>query len=239
MLQQLSVIVLPALVALTAARELTPSNRIWVDPLVAVHAPTQAHEANTWALQAPQARTTRWVVAPTGNEARYRVREQLAGMDLPNDAVGKTSQVTGALILGSDGKIVRDGSSFTVDLASIKSDQDRRDNYVRRNTLKTDSFPTAVFVPTAFQGLPTTLPTSGEMTFQLTGDLTVGGVTKPATWQVKATRAASGAISGTATTNFKFAEYNIATPRVARVLSVDDNITLEYDFTLVPEAPKG
>jgi len=30
-------------------------------------------------------------LAPAGNEARYRVREQLAGVDLPNDAVGVTS----------------------------------------------------------------------------------------------------------------------------------------------------
>ena len=35
------------------------------------------------------------VVAPEGNEVRYRVREQLAGFDLPNDAVGATGHVTG------------------------------------------------------------------------------------------------------------------------------------------------
>jgi hypothetical protein len=31
---------------------------------------------------------TRFVPAPTGNEARYRVREQFVGVNLPNDAVG-------------------------------------------------------------------------------------------------------------------------------------------------------
>ena len=36
------------------------------------------------------------VVAPDGNEVRYRVREQLVGLDLPNDAVGATSDVTGS-----------------------------------------------------------------------------------------------------------------------------------------------
>jgi len=74
------------------------------------------------------------------------------------------------------------------------------------------------------------------MTFELTGDLTIHGVTKPATWQVKAARNATGAVTGTATTSFKFAEFGIATPKVARVLSVDDNITLEYDFNLILQA---
>jgi hypothetical protein len=32
-----------------------------------------------------------YVVAPQGNEARYRVREQLVGLDLPNDAIGFTA----------------------------------------------------------------------------------------------------------------------------------------------------
>ncbi len=199
-------------------------------------APRASHEAVSMAPTLPvQAKAMKFVLAPTGNEARYRVREQLAGMDLPNDAVGKTSQLTGGIEIGADGKIVRAGSSFTVDLKSIESDQARRDNFVRRNTLQTDSFPTAVFVPTAAKGLPATLPATGEMTFELTGDLTIHGVTKPATWQVKASRNAAGAVTGTATTSFKFAEFGLTIPKVARVLSVDDRITLEYDFNLVPQ----
>ena len=35
---------------------------------------------------------TRYVVAPTGNEARYRVREQLVGFDLPNDRCGRVRE---------------------------------------------------------------------------------------------------------------------------------------------------
>ncbi len=230
MLQHLSVIALPVALSFAAA--------VATRPATASHHETQALVATAasheGASNSTQARATRWVIAATGNEARYRVREQLVGFDLPNDAVGKTSQMTGALILGADGKIIREGSSFTVDLASIKSDNDRRDGYVRRNTLRTDSFPTAVFVPTEFAGLPATLPTTGDATFQLTGDLTIHGVTKPATWQVKARRNASGSVSGTATTNFKFGDFNMTLPRAARVLSVDDSITLEYDFTLEP-----
>ena len=180
---------------------------------------------------------TRFVPATEGNEARFRVREQLVGFDFPNDAIGKTSQVEGSILIGADGKLVADSSKFTIDLRTLASDRAQRDNFIRRNTIKTDSFPNAVFVPAAAQGLPAPLPATGEMVFTLSGDMTIHGVTRPTTWQVKATRVASGAVTGTATTEFKFGDFGMTIPKVGRVMSVDDKIVLEYDFNLVPQTP--
>lgn len=177
----------------------------------------------------------RFVLAIDGNEARYRVREQLVGFDLPNDAIGKTSQVQGSILIGADGRLVRDSSSFTVDLKTLESDQTRRDGFIKRNTIQTDSFPNAVFIPASAQGLPAVLPATGDLTFTLTGDMTIHGITRPTTWQVKAKRVASGAVTGTATTEFKFGDFGMTIPKVGRVVSVDDKIILEYDFHLVPQ----
>jgi len=181
--------------------------------------------------------TIRLVVAPTGNEARYRVREQLANRPLENDAIGKTSKVEGALVITREGRILSDSSRFVIDLASLETDQPRRDNYVRRNTLQTDSFPTATFIPdSASIGLPAVSGLkSGNYTFDLIGNLTLHGVTKPSTWRVTATVAPSGEIRGTATTSFGFGEFDITPPKIPFVLSIQDTIKLEYDFLLVPE----
>jgi polyisoprenoid-binding protein YceI len=172
-----------------------------------------------------------FVVAADGNEARYRVKEQLVGVDLPGDAVGKTSKIEGAIVVEDNGSIVKEGSKFTIDLTTLQSDQQMRDNYLRRTTLLTAEHPTAVFVPGSFKGLPSPLPTSGEVKFQLVGDLTIRGVTKPVSWEVTATPS-GGDISGKATTSFTFAEFQLEQPRVRRVLSVEDQIRLEYDFKL-------
>src|SRR5688572_23992989 len=83
----------------------------------------------------------RYVVAPTGNEARYRVREQLVGRDLPNDAIGATRDVTGRVVVESDGRVVKDSSRIVVAVSGLKSDQSRRDNFLRRRTLETEKFP--------------------------------------------------------------------------------------------------
>lgn len=176
----------------------------------------------------------RYVVAPQGNEARYLAREQLAGVDFPNDAVGRTSSVTGGLVIAASGDVVAEGTGFTIDMTSLATDSDRRDNYVRRNTLQTAEHPTVVFVPTSFSGLTFPLPASGDVTFRMLGDLTVRGVTRPVTWDVVAT-IADGAIRGEAKTAFTFEQFEMTKPRVRSVLSVDDDIRLEYTFFLVPD----
>ena len=175
----------------------------------------------------------RWVVSDEGSEARYLVREQLAGFDFPNDAIGATSALSGQLVLEDDGTIVAEQSEFRVDLTTLKTDNDRRDGYVQRRTLETEQFPEAVLVPTEFRGLPSPLPSTGTVSFQLAGELTLHGVTRSTLWEVTA-NFTSEKITGQAKTAFTFETFGIPVPSVARVLSVADDIRLEFDFVLAP-----
>ena len=173
------------------------------------------------------------VVAPEDNEVRYRVREQLVGVDLPNDAVGATTNVSGGIAFDASGKLVPTSSKFVVNVGTLKSDRDRRDGYVRGRILETSQFPTVELGPTALQGLPLPIPTSGTKTFQLVGNLTVHGVTKPTTWTVDA-KFDGGRVTGTTSTTFLFSDFGLTQPRVPVVVSVADSIRLEYNFSLVP-----
>lgn len=174
----------------------------------------------------------RYVVAPAGNEARYRVREQLVGLELPNDAVGTVKEITGSLLVDPNGNVVRDSSKIIVTLTSLKSDKDRRDGYVQRRTLETSKFPTVELVPSSFRGLMGKLPTT-PTAFDLIADLTVHGTTRPTTWKVTA-HSEGADIVGTANTAFTFKEFSLDQPSVPVVLSVNDTIKLEYDFRFTP-----
>lgn len=176
----------------------------------------------------------RLVIASQGNQARFSVREQLVNLTLPNDAVGTTTAVSGAIVILPDGQLAPESSRFVVDLTTLHTDSSRRDGYVQRNTLETGTFPEAVFVPSAATGLPSPLPTSGVVAFQLTGDLTVHGVTRPVTWDVTA-QVDGLTLTGTATTSITFTDFGMTLPRVGPVLSVEDLITLGFDFTLTLE----
>src|SRR5688572_9443716 len=133
-----------------------------------------------------QAPVVRYTVVPERSEARYRIREQLAGVNFPNDAVGATRAVEGGIAFDAQGRVASAQSRFTVDLRTLTSDQPRRDSYVRRNTLETERYPTAVFVPLEVRGLSGPPPQSGTATIELTGDFTVRTVTRRTTWQATA-----------------------------------------------------
>lgn len=115
----------------------------------------------------------------------------------------------------------------------MKSDSERRDGFIQRRTLETEQYPTATLVPTGARGLPNPLPKSGSFSFELDGDLTVHGTTRPTIWQVTAQATDSGYV-GTAKTHFPFGDFGLEQPKVMVVLSVEDDIRLEYDFHLIP-----
>jgi polyisoprenoid-binding protein YceI len=164
-----------------------------------------------------------------GSTASYRVQEQLAGVNFPNDAIGTTSSVTGTLVIAPDGSVNSSQSKLTIDLRNLKSDQDMRDGYIQKRTLETDKFPLAEFVPKRVQGLPSPLPTTGQAGFQLVGDLTIHGTTSEVTWTGIATFN-KDQVAGRAATNFTFATFGLTKPTLARLLSVDDKIQLEVVF---------
>ena len=179
--------------------------------------------------QAPAAGFLRLEVQ-SGSKAEYRVREQLARLNFPNDAVGTTESVTGAFVIRPDGSFTPD-SKLIVDLRTLKTDEPKRDGYVRANTLQTDQYPRAEFLPRRHTGLPRPLPTSGGANFQLTGDMMLHGVTAEQTWDVAATFAGD-MVNAKATTRLNFAKYKITVPRIFGLISVDDDIRLELNVRM-------
>lgn len=220
----LATLLAPAVLVLGAVQIATARTAAPVSPVVSA-APAEAQQG-----------ATRLVVSASGNEVRYRVRERLAMMELPYDAIGKTNAVSGAITLDAQGRLVAAQSKVTVNVTGLKSDQERRDGYVQRNLLQTAQHPEVTFEPTAIRGLTGALPTSGSRTFQLVGNMTVKGQTRPATWNVTAQFLPDGRITGTAVTSFTFGDYGIEKPTVGVILSLADEMALEYDFNLVRQA---
>ena len=185
----------------------------------------------TTAAKASSKAALRYVLS-SGSAARYRVREQLMGHDFPNDAVGETKSLTGAIAFDAKGKVIRDESKFTLDAGTFVSDQNRRDGYVRGRLLESDDYPTISFVPTEVRGVKLPVPTSGSAQIQMLGDLTVHGVTRPTTWNGTVQFNNAG-LTGNASTAFTFEDIQLDQPRVPVLLSVADTIKLEISFNLL------
>ena len=174
--------------------------------------------------------TGAWTVSDT-SKATVRVREQLVGVNLPSDAVLVATGATGTFLLKDDGTFSPD-SKITFDLTTLASDQRQRDDFVKMDTLQTRQFPKAEFVPTKTTGLTLPMPTTGEFTFKLTGQMTIHGRTKEVTFDVLAKRAQSElTATATAAPSWKFADFGMTAPAVPfRVVSIVDEIRVAVDL---------
>jgi polyisoprenoid-binding protein YceI len=222
----------PAAGAQSAAQsEVTPGPQPLAQPTAApLPSPTAAPDP-------PMAATgLTLAIDSSSSRASYHAHEQLVGKTLPSEAVGTSSAVSGTVVIGADGSIAAEQSRISVDLSKLRSDESRRDNFIKSDTLQTSRYPMATFVPREARGLPSPLPTSGELSFQLLGDLTVHGVTKPVIWQVQA-QFAAGTVSGNATTNVNITDFGMSPPKAGPVLSIEDALMLELVFSATETQP--
>ena len=169
--------------------------------------------------------TLHFVVVQEESEATYVAREKLASLPLSSNAVGKTRAVSGDIFLTPEGLATEEPSAFKVDLSTLASDEGRRDNYIKQNTLQTDTFPFAEFEIDQVQGFPADYAEGKEAEFALTGRMTIRETELPLTFQVKA-RQSGDTLTAVADTNFKMTDFGLDPPQLAFV-SVEDGVQLQ------------
>src|SRR5438067_2701125 len=119
-----------------------------------------------------------WTVAD-GSVAGYRVREKLAQLPAPSDAVGRSGAVTGQVTIADrGGAYSAANATFTVDVSQLKSDKGQRDNKIRSIGLETDKYPQATFAAAGPISIPDDAVNGKAVTVQADGDLSLHGVTK-------------------------------------------------------------
>jgi polyisoprenoid-binding protein YceI len=159
--------------------------------------------------------------------AGYRVREKLLRLPASNDAVGRTNAITGSLQLAAhpDGVVVRSGMRIDVDVASLKSDEPRRDDHMRTMAIETDRFPTATFVTTSDLVVR---PYNGAASTLVRGDLTLHGVTRTLDVPVQA-RYDGSRIEVVGTLSFPWTLFDMQQPNLSYV-TVEADPTLEFQL---------
>lgn len=163
---------------------------------------------------------SQWTVAD-GSQAGYRVREKLAFLAAKNDAVGRTSDITGTA--ESDGDTFTK-ADFKIDLTTLTSDQDRRDQRIREIGVESDRFPTATFSLTE----PVDL---GKSKVDAKGELTLHGVTKTVTIPLEV-RKTDSTVEAVGSLTFPWGDFGMTAPSVAGFVNVEDEATLEFDLKL-------
>jgi polyisoprenoid-binding protein YceI len=160
--------------------------------------------------------------AGTGSQAGYRVKEVLFGQSV--EAVGRTDSVTGDAT--ADGaKITK--ATFTVDMASVKSDRDQRDGQFRGRIMNVDQFPTSTFALTSPIDLGSIPAVGGQVKAKATGTLTLKGKANPVTFDVTASRTGSDTFEASGQIPVAFADYGVQNPSFGGI-EVQDTGQVEF-----------
>ncbi len=172
-----------------------------------------------------------WTVG-SGSQAGYRVRETLASLSAPSDAVGRTTAVTGTLTLtqAASGYSV-DAAEFTVDVSKLSSDQSRRDQRIHSQGLESDRYPTATFKLTSPIALTADAASGQTIHVSATGDLTIHGVTKSVTVPIDAQLTGSK-IELVGSITFPFSKFGMTPPSIGGFVSVENTATMEFQLLL-------
>lgn len=171
-------------------------------------------------------------IVPEETEARYVVEEEFFGRGFAT-AIGITNIVEGELTIRLDGTPSVQSGEIRVDLRTLTSDENRRDNAIRRRWLESDTFPFAVFTPTSISDFPSNVSYTEGATvqFKLVGDMTIHETTNTITFDVTAT-GVGDTLVGVATTTFRMTDFGFDPPGILNVLQAENEVRVELDFTL-------
>jgi polyisoprenoid-binding protein YceI len=168
-----------------------------------------------------------WTVT-SGSQAGYRVRETLAFVGAPSDAVGRTSSVHGTMTVAQAGSAYTvSAASLTVDVNTLTSDRAMRDQRIHFMGLQSDQYPKATFVLSSPIQLPSSAASGQTVTVSAAGQLTIHGVTRAVTIPLQA-RLTGSQIQVAGSITFPFSEFGMTPPSIAGFVSVENNATMEF-----------
>nr|MDT0666384.1 YceI family protein [Micromonospora sp. DSM 115978] len=122
-------------------------------------------------------------------------------------------------------------ATFEVDMASVATDSDNRDNAYRTRIMATDTYPTSIFELTEPIELAPVPEDNTPRTYTAVGDLTLRGVTNPVTIELE-TQRTGDEIRLVGQIGIVFADYDIPNPSVAGFVTTEDNGVMEIDLRL-------
>ena len=164
-------------------------------------------------------------VVGEGSEATFTVTEQLATLSLPNDAVMRTT--------GLSGEVRLDGgaSEVAVDLHSMTSDSSGRDGYVRFRMFPDQPSATVRFGD--LRPLPDGFTDSVEVSTTATGELNINDLTHPLVFDIEA-RDDGEVVYVVGRTTFTWEDIGMPPPSARIVVSVEDEVRVEVLLALRP-----
>ena len=174
---------------------------------------------------------TLYAIDASKSVATFTLDEQLRGQ--PKTVIGtSTGMIAGQIGLDAAHPSSSTVGTVTLNARTFVTDDNSRNNMIRRAILKTenDANEFITFQPTVLDGLPASIASGTPFAFQITGNLTIAGVTKPETFDATAVLNDDGTLGIDASTTVSRADFNLVIPNIPFIANVTDNVVLDLDL---------
>jgi len=174
---------------------------------------------------------TLFTIDSSSSKATFTIDEVLFGN--PNTVVGETDKVAGQILVNAQDPSKSQVGEIKIDVSTLVTDNDLRNRTLQGRILETDTAANqyATFVAKSITGLPESVAVGQQVSFKITGDLTIHQVTKSVTFDATVTAVSDKQITGTASTTVKYSDFDISVPDVPSVTGLGDTVKLALDFT--------
>jgi polyisoprenoid-binding protein YceI len=195
------------------------------EPSTAISAPTLPAE------NSPGGNLTLFRIVPEESEVRFIVHEELMGN--PTTVVGKTNQVAGDILVDFNTPSNTVPGTIRINIATLATDNEFRNRALRGQILQSNRPENefAEFVPSTITGLSGKITNGEPVTFQITGNLTVRGVTREnTTFAMTVTPVNDTRLEGSGSTDVLYTDFGMSIPSAPGVANVTEAVKLEIDF---------
>ncbi len=162
------------------------------------------------------------------SSATFRLDEELRGS--PTTVVGTSGVVLGRIEIDRDDLSNSQIGEILINARDFETDSGLRNRAIRGPILDTDAFEFISFVPATIAGLDGAASVGDELSFTVSGDLTIRDITQPVTFDVTATLTSEQDIEGTASTVVERGPFELVIPSVPSVANVSEEVQLMFDF---------
>lgn len=183
----------------------------------------------TKAYPAPDASAPRvFTISQADSQVSFELDEDLRGVR--TTVIGVTNQVAGELAINLNDLSTAQVGVLQINARTLATDNNFRNRAIQNEILDTQTYELITFTPTAVNGLPSSATVGQEVSFTITGDLTIRDITQPVTFNVTATAVSDTQLVGMATAVVSRAAYNLNIPQVPNVANVEDEVQLTINF---------
>jgi polyisoprenoid-binding protein YceI len=160
-----------------------------------------------------------------------------AGQPLPGTVTGETNAVNGQFLLTTSASPALSSLQLRVDLRTLDSGSSDRDQHIRDDTFDTAQFPFAVFSVQQETILSRSYRQGESLQFELPGELTLHGTTRPVTFAMQGKWQAL-AVTGSGSAVIDLQDFGMKDPQITSAIpiTIARAITLSIQLTAQAEA---